>query len=160
MSWPSRLLAAPLALLALAGCTSTLNTGELEGATRQQFKTSVGVEVAAVDCPDDVDAKAGATFTCTVTGKDGSSASFQVTQTDDEGHVKFGDRFVKTARLEQALTKEIGAGGTVECPDVVVLEKGATFDCAATKSGQDATVGVTINDTAGADVSYKVKPSS
>lgn len=147
-----------LAAVALAGCKATLQTGELEDATRDQFRTSIGVEVEEIDCPDDVAASSGATFTCTARAADGSSVTFGVTQTDDSGHVRFDDQFVRTPAVEESLTKEIGAGGKVECPDLVLLERGASFDCdTSDTSGERQVVEVTINDEAGSDVSYELK---
>jgi hypothetical protein len=45
------------------------------------------VTVAAVDCPDDVIAEKGGTFTCTVRATTGQTAEVLVTQEDDRGRV-------------------------------------------------------------------------
>ncbi len=47
------------------------------------------ITASSVDCPDKVAIKAGATFTCTVTSKDGKTTEYTVTQADNQGNVRF-----------------------------------------------------------------------
>ncbi len=44
---------------------------------------------SSVDCPAQVPIEADATFTCKVTAKDGKTTEYTVTQTDDQGNVRF-----------------------------------------------------------------------
>ena len=43
-----------------------------------------------VHCPDSVAIEAGATFVCTATSPDGSTATIVVHQDDDQGNLTFG----------------------------------------------------------------------
>ena len=43
----------------------------------------------SVDCPEDVPAGAGDTFRCTAVADDGSVATITVTQSDDQGNVRW-----------------------------------------------------------------------
>ncbi|MGH2684362.1 MAG: DUF4333 domain-containing protein [Actinomycetota bacterium] len=75
------------AMLVLVGCSGerVVDTDELEGQIAAELQAQTGVTPTSVSCPDDVPAEAGATFSCTVTADDGSTANVTVTQTDDEG---------------------------------------------------------------------------
>ena len=42
-----------------------------------------------VDCPNDVDVKTGATFTCDLKLQNGKSGTITITQLDDKGHVRW-----------------------------------------------------------------------
>ena len=94
----SRSPLAVLALaLALAGCGSDeederkLDTAQVErGIADGIEKDRPGTRVVEVSCPDDVELKKGATFTCRVRGsKRGQEAIATVTQVDDEGRVRY-----------------------------------------------------------------------
>jgi hypothetical protein len=74
-------------VLAAAACAKTLDTTELEGSLKDQLETQLDVTGLSVECPDDIEAEAGATFVCTATGTDGSTATIEVTQSDDEGNL-------------------------------------------------------------------------
>lgn len=79
--------AAALALLA-SGCrvSNTINTPSAEDAIAAKLQ-SLNPEAApyTVTCPPDITAKQGATFTCSVTGADGTTFNVVNTQTDDQG---------------------------------------------------------------------------
>ena len=74
-------------IVAAAACSKTLDTTELEGSLKDQLETQLDVSGLTVDCPDDIEAAAGDTFRCTATGSDGSEATIEVTQTDDQGNL-------------------------------------------------------------------------
>lgn len=84
-----RLAAAALALAALVACTRSVNTDALEQQIAAELRTQTGVNPTSVDCPDSVEAEAGATFTCTATADDGSTATITVTQQDDQGNLRW-----------------------------------------------------------------------
>ncbi len=103
----SRRAALPLlavaAAAALTGCSvsiggSDLDTSELETEIEEELGAQ-GVPDSAVDCPDDVEVEEGDEFTCTATAPDGSTATILVTQTDDDGNVRW--RVVNTAPATQ-----------------------------------------------------------
>lgn len=77
----------------LAGCSAsvgskTLNTDEAEKQIGSGLEKQAGSKVT-VDCPSDVDAKAGATFTCKVKTAAGDTGTVKVTQKDDEGNISW-----------------------------------------------------------------------
>jgi hypothetical protein len=145
----------PLAAAVLVGCGS-LNTGKAEGEIANNIKEQVGVTVASVDCPKDVKPKAGDVFTCAATGQDGTRATITVTQKDDKGNVSITAPLLNTARTQRSLAADIGGGVTLDCPDLISVEKGATFSCSATDAaGRQARVQVTFTDNQG-NVTYKV----
>jgi len=84
--------AAVLALGTLGGCSVSvggddLDTGELEESIADGLMDE-GVD-AEVSCPDDIEAEEGGEFTCTATAPDGTTATVAVTQTNDDGDVRW-----------------------------------------------------------------------
>ena len=69
----------------VAGCGSTLDSGSAEKSISNVF-AKAGHPAKSVDCPDDIDAKKGKSFDCTVTLKSGQSFKAHAEQTDDNGH--------------------------------------------------------------------------
>jgi hypothetical protein len=77
---------------AAAGCgDKVIDADKLEKAIHDKVG-DIGLADAKVDCPDDVKAKQGGTFECTVTTPDGQKTVFTVTQDDDEGNVHFAPK--------------------------------------------------------------------
>ena len=76
------------AALLVAGCQTTLNDENLETAI-SSWIVERGGEQAVVTCPDDRPVQQGDTFPCVATFGDGSTATFQVTQTDNTGNVSW-----------------------------------------------------------------------
>ncbi|MCB0866257.1 MAG: DUF4333 domain-containing protein [Solirubrobacterales bacterium] len=77
-----------VAVLAFAGCSKTVDSGDLEGQLAEQLAPQLGTtkDQASVDCPDDEKAEKGNTFTCTFTDdKSGQSIDVEVTMTNDDG---------------------------------------------------------------------------
>jgi uncharacterized protein DUF4333 len=86
--WRGRLAAALFAgLLVLPACTATLDTQKLEDQIAQGIQEQTGATGVTVDCPDDIEAKAGDEFECQATADDGTNATVKVTQNDDQGNV-------------------------------------------------------------------------
>jgi hypothetical protein len=75
--------------LALAACEKTINSGKLEGKLKQGIEKQYGIEVKSVDCPNNVKAKKGKSFTCTAHAANGQKQKFKITQDDDKGHVHY-----------------------------------------------------------------------
>jgi len=78
---------------ASAGCSvsiggSSIDTDKLEETIADAEEETRDFRPEVV-CPDDVDAEEGDEFTCTATAPDGTSAEILVTQTDDEGNVRW-----------------------------------------------------------------------
>src|SRR3954447_13476416 len=85
-----------LAVLAVpplaAGCSvggKKLKTDQIETQISQQYKAQTGQAVTKVSCPNDVDVKAGATFTCDLSLQNGKTGKVTITQLDDKGHVRW-----------------------------------------------------------------------
>jgi hypothetical protein len=94
MSAVTRFRAAPLALaptLLLAACGE--KRVDVQDASRKissQLEERTGQKPRSVRCPDDeVEAKPGRQFRCTVTGRDGARFGLVATLTDDDGSFSF-----------------------------------------------------------------------
>ncbi|HEX5937706.1 MAG TPA: DUF4333 domain-containing protein [Actinomycetota bacterium] len=87
---PSRTLALLLFLsMAATGCApQTLDVDQLERRLERQISNRLGVERVVAECPDDVEAREGARFDCTVRAR-GETAGLRivVTQVDGDGTV-------------------------------------------------------------------------
>jgi uncharacterized protein DUF4333 len=79
-----------IAAAVFSGCTQTLtlNNDNLQVAIAQWLQDNEG-QSATVTCPDDRPLQQGDTFQCQAMTTDGLNITFQVTQTDNAGHVHF-----------------------------------------------------------------------
>ncbi len=157
----ARLTASGLAVLAIvaAGCTKTLDTESVESTFAAAIEEQTGAHVASVECPGDVEAKAGATFECTATGEDQTRVRISVLQEDAEGKVSFDEPLLHTANTEQGLAGELGEGATVDCPDLVLVEPGRPITCTATTPDGEQIVELVPKDDEG-DFDIQVGPAS
>jgi hypothetical protein len=64
--------------MAVAGCGEDTLKQESAVDLVNKALNQQGVEAESVECPDDVEAKAGETFDCTVTLPDGKTATFTI----------------------------------------------------------------------------------
>jgi hypothetical protein len=130
------------AVCAVAGCgTAKIELSAVEDQFRRQFASELGADITSVDCPADVVAKKGATFTCLITGADGTRATIKVTQTDDDGHVTANaPLLVHTGELATTLERELrprlGRSIDITCPDVVEGRRGTRLTCALAARGR------------------------
>ena len=85
--WRNRYLGILVGGLLLGGCTQVLDTGKIEEEIESGIEEQTNTTVESVDCPEDRALEEGDTFECTATAPDGSSATVEVTQTDDEGNI-------------------------------------------------------------------------
>ncbi len=87
--------------------TKTLDTADAERQIAQLIEDQAGVAPSDVTCPADIEAEAGATFTCSASLED-QPIDFTVTQTDDDGNVRFGsdNTFVDIAKVEASLNEQ------------------------------------------------------
>ena len=143
-----------LAVLGLvAAACGNLDTSELESLAAQRIETAVGFVPASVSCPEDIEPSTGATFTCAVTGTDGTKAEIEFSQLDDKGNVEALNRLLPTASVEAAIVEELGAT-EVDCPEIVAVEAGKTIECSASAGTDAATIVVTIENDDG-DVTFE-----
>ena len=80
-------LVAVVIAAALTGCSKTLDPADVEGEIKSQF-TDQGLDVAAVTCPDDIEAKADTTAECEMAANN-IKVPVEITVTDDEGKFSF-----------------------------------------------------------------------
>jgi hypothetical protein len=146
---------------ALSGCAKSIDDEKAEKFIAKSVTQQVGAKVKSVSCPSNLTAKKGETFECTVNGTDGTSGKATVTEKDDEGNVNVSAPFIHVRNLEEQIAGGISGqvGGSdvqVTCPEIIVGDKGAVFECQASSGSDKATVEVTQTDGRG-NVRYKVK---
>jgi ABC-type phosphate/phosphonate transport system substrate-binding protein len=92
MSWLSRsgAVAALLAVAFLAiGCGETvIDDAKTEAAIEQNLKSSLNKKVSSVDCPSDIEVKAGASFECAVTLTSGKHETATLKIINDDADVE------------------------------------------------------------------------
>jgi hypothetical protein len=147
--------------LVLTACGTKLDMAKLGTSVSDGIKSQLGLEVASVNCPqEERKAKAGDTFECEVTPKDGGKMTVKVTEKDDQGNVNWevvkSEGFLSVPTVEESITKglkeQANLDATVSCgdPKLRVSKPGETFDCKATGAdGSANTVTVTVKDTEG-----------
>ena len=151
--------------LLLFGST-TLDTADAERQITQLTEEQAGVAPTGVSCPADIEAEAGASFTCSASLED-QPISFTVEQTDDEGNVQItsDNSFVDVATVEASLDQqwaELAGVDVVSTCDtgghsVLVDGIGTPISCTVTNA-EDASDSVEVTatvDESGA-VSYEV----
>jgi hypothetical protein len=75
--------------LALAACGETvIDATKTEDSIKAELERSAGLDVTSVDCPSDVEVKAGATFECTLTGKGGDEQPVKLEIVNDDADLK------------------------------------------------------------------------
>ena len=128
--------------LAAAGCGSdTVDPDKVEEGIEESLSTATA-KVSSVSCPDDVEKKDGATFTCDAKLEGGGKAEVKVTQTSNAGDYTYsfkpGTVVLTDDVLEPALEADLAASGVpgakVDCPATVKVKTGETFTCTATGS--------------------------
>ena len=146
--------------------TKTLDSAEAERLISQATEEQSGVVPTDVSCPQDIEAEAGATFTCSAFLED-QPISFTVTQTDDDGNVQVDsvNTFVDVATVEASLTQQMGDAAGVEVftvchvdgHSVLVDGVGMLIPCTVTNA-EDASDSVEVAATVDEDgtVSYEV----
>jgi uncharacterized protein DUF4333 len=147
--------------------TKTLDTAQAERQIAQVTEDQAGVAPTDVSCPADVEARAGAAFTCTAS-LDDQPISFTVTQTDGDGHIRMdGDNtFVDVATVEDSLDEQFSASTGVEVVStcdtgghaVLVDGVGTPIPCTVTNAAAPSdSVGVTATVDEHGTVSYVVQ---
>ena len=152
--------AAALALFA-AGCSQTLDGGDIEREVAAGVDDQQGVEVE-VSCPDDIEAEDGGTFTCTATDSEGTEWDVSVVQQDADGNVEWTMDVLNLQEVEDLLapevSTEVGTDVTIECPEVLVSSaQGSTVDCQATDDSGEGVIRITTTDDEG-NVEWELNP--
>jgi hypothetical protein len=129
--------------LATVGCGSdTIDASKVEAGIEKSLSTATA-SVSSVSCPNDVEKKEGATFTCDAKLEGGGKAKVKVTQTSKGGDFTYafkpGTVVLTDNTVEPALEKDLAASGlpdtTVDCPNTIKVKEGETVTCTATGSG-------------------------
>ncbi|TMK38600.1 MAG: DUF4333 domain-containing protein [Actinobacteria bacterium] len=94
---------------AATGCQTTIDQGKAENLVKKLDAQVPGPRAQKVTCPSGVKAKAGGTFTCTLTYANGEEAQASVHMTDSSGHVT-----LNASDVHQ--TKAPGAAGGKAAP--------------------------------------------
>jgi hypothetical protein len=79
-------------VLAVAGCGETvIDSAKTEGAIEHDLEKSVGLKIASVDCPSDVEVKAGTKFQCVVTETGGKKQTATLKILNEDADVSLVD---------------------------------------------------------------------
>jgi len=150
--------AAVLAVLGLASCGSTKLKGpQVASQVKSEALAPKGITKATVNCPAEIEAKAGAVVQCSLTSE-GKKGDVTAKIADDEGTLSDYEADVdeiQLALIEQNAEEEESGLSQVDCPSSSKPKKGATFFCTGKISGSGFGV-VIINQTA-EDSSVKVR---
>jgi len=154
---------------AIAGCSGSVCAGsgcgidptKAANSVKSLVATATGANVKSVSCPKSVPFKKGATFTCTATGADGTTAPVQLTQTDGKGNVHISaPTLLHTGTAAKLIAKGLSTKlkfpVTVKCPDLVNAHRGTTLTCTATHGKQTRKVLVTATDDKGS-IDYRLQ---
>ncbi len=153
-----------LPAVALAMGCGSLDSSKGEQAIKTNIEQATGAKAVEVDCPDDVDQKKDENFDCTAT-VDGQGVNVPVEQTDDDGKIEFAPEIIKTRQIQQQLEQQANqrtestSGAKAQCPVVVPLEKGSSFECDVQTPGPDFKGKVTQVSDDGR-VTAKLEPAS
>jgi len=166
--------ARPIALVVCAGlavgvaaCSTTIDMDAVSKAVSDGINAQLSLPIASVACPTESrTAKAGDTFECVATPKDGGKLTVKVTQDDDKGNVKWevvkSEGLIDLKLTEEAVVKglkeQVGVDATVSCGGKYRPAKaGESFECQVkTQDKGDAVVVVTMTDATG-NISWAVK---
>ena len=145
---------------AIAGCAKEIDNKDAEAFLTDSISKQTGSTIKAVSCPDGISLKRGDTFDCSVTAADGTSGTVTVTQTNGDGGVSISTPFLPIARLANQiaarLSEQVDEKVTLECPDLVKVEKGGRFDCRGTNGEKTRRIIVTQKDDKG-NVKYTLR---
>jgi hypothetical protein len=146
-----------------SGCgPGMIDTAKAQATTKTVIAQQTGAAVRSVSCPRNITERKGATFTCTITGADGTTATALVTQKDAHGNVEISAPTLlhtgAAAKLIAArLTRQFGFTVRVTCPDLVDAHKGTALTCTATDpKGVTRKVAVTVTNDRGA-ITYQLR---
>ena len=78
-----------LAALAVAACGTVIDDGKAEDAVQASVEKDLNVKVQSVDCPSNVDVKAGKTFDCEVTAVNGDKSTATLKILNGDADVAF-----------------------------------------------------------------------
>jgi hypothetical protein len=151
----------------VAACSTTIDMSAVSTSVSDGLNAQLSLPIASVACPTEArSAKAGDTFECIATPKDGGKLTIKVTQDDDKGNIKWEvaktegliDLKIAENSITSGLKEQAGVDATVSCGGKYRAAKaGETFECQAKSPDKgDATIVVTMTNATG-DISWAVK---
>jgi hypothetical protein len=156
-----------LCSLLAAGCggTKKVDSSTVEKGIESQIHV-LTAKPASVNCPDNVESKAGQTFTCTATLSNGAEGKVKVDE-PKKGQFEYslvpGSLMMPGAVLEDKVKKDLEQAGvsnaSVNCPDNVIIKVGTTVTCDVKSSTKTGKVTFTFSDASGTVDSSSVKTS-
>jgi len=151
-------VAAVLAVLGLPACGSTKLKGpQVASQMKSEALAPKGITKATVNCPAEIEAKAGAVVQCSLTSE-AKKGDVTAKIADDEGTLsdyKANVDEIQLALIEQNAEEEQSGLKQVDCPSSSKPEKGATFFCKGKIPGSG--LGGVIIDQTAEDSSVKVR---
>jgi hypothetical protein len=157
MTYARRMRALLLGLF-LIGCTRTIDADKAKKIITDGLADH-HMALKSISCPADVKIVKGATFVCTGVTADDQPMTFDMTQQDDEGLVKWELRgkTVNTDDIKTDVVKRLGDQATVTCPHkITIAQANEPFICDVSRGSETKHLQVTT-DAAGT-VSYKLDP--
>jgi hypothetical protein len=141
----------------------TVDDAQVEQGIKDSLSTG-SVKVTSAECPSDVQAKSGKTFTCHVSFSNGATGKATVTEISPNKftyELKPGSVQVPGQVADTAVEKQLAAQGipnaTVDCPQNIIVKTGTTVSCNITGAQGAATSTVTFTFS---DAEGTVDPSS
>lgn len=151
-------------MLALAACgPGKLDMEKIKSSIQSGVSSQMGLKVNTVTCPAEMEAKAGGSFSCTVTTSDlTEDLSVEVTQSDDKGNISWKSKYevAPSERVEEEVATSLltknNVAADISCPAKILVKKGYKFECKAEDaSGDRATVKVEVTSDDG-DIEWKL----
>lgn len=148
-------VAIALTLVTAAACSKKLNSGDFEGRITKRLE-EMGLAGAKVDCPDNVEAKVGATFECAIAvgGKTyqlvSKITSVEGSELNMDPQWKQGEA-VLSNKMEPAVASQLGevfgVPATVTCGEpLLFLDAQRNVTCDLSVANTKAKVIVTLDD--------------
>jgi Domain of unknown function (DUF4333) len=141
--------------------TKTIDRSSVESEIVRLTQEQAGVAPTDVRCPDDIEAAAGGTFSCTAT-LDGQPITYSVRQQDDQGNLYIDSAdFIVISRAEESVSEHVlqvvpDVEVTADCADgrqILVGGSGTEITCRVTNAA-DETDYVDVTGTVAEDGSF------
>lgn len=139
---------------------ATIDPDRTETFAREQIKRQTGVDIADLECPEDIRVRRGSRFDCPGRTATGAEITIEARQTSDDGdlaiRVKPGTLPLDATKLEGDLTRRLRDENRIEtksidCPEGRYQKRGEAFNCTAVDANdQPGSLEVRITSDAGA----------
>src|ERR1051326_4499175 len=140
-----RITLALVAAIALLGCKKTLDNDKLVSSIKDGLAAK-GLKVKSVDCPHH-DAKKDDNFPCNLVTEDGQKVVVDITQTDNDGNVKWLARgsIFTVSEVQKTLSEKNGSPVTLTCAHpVFMVQDKETVTCDVASGAEKHKIDITI----------------